>query len=71
MRRGDPQGLIRQAYENDLPPVFRQRSPKRHDKRSRTRYEKCWYTLDLREAMTRGATWDDTKFDFDRGWIDL
>ena len=75
---GAPQGLddddykfIRQAYENDLPLVFTQRNPKRHEKRSRTRYEKYKSALNLREAITRGATWDDIKWDFDRGWVDF
>ena len=73
---GAPQGLddqefsfLRQAYENDLPLAFTQKNPKRLE--SRARYEKYKHASNLREAVTFGASWDDIKWDYDRGWVDF
>ena len=73
---GAPQGLddddytfLRQAYENDLPLAFTQKNPKRLT--SRKRYEKYKSATNLRAAVSSGATWNDIKWDFDRGWVDF
>jgi hypothetical protein len=59
------------AFVNDLPAEYQQRNPKSQTSASRVRYEKYKTARTLREAKTRGATWEDIKWDFARGYIDF
>jgi hypothetical protein len=59
------------AFVNDLPAEYQQRKPKSATSASRVRYEKYTGARALREAKTKGATWDDIKWDFSRGYIDF
>jgi len=59
------------AFVNDLPAEYQQRNPKSATSASRVRYEKYKGARTLREAKARGATWDDIRWDFARGYIDF
>jgi hypothetical protein len=59
------------AFVNDLPAEYQQRNPKSQTSASRVRYEKYKNARTLREAKTRGATWEDIKWDYARGYIDF
>ena len=59
------------AFVNDLPAAYQQRNPKSQTSASRVRYEKYKNARTLREAKARGATWDDIKWDYARGYIDF
>ena len=63
--------FLRQAYEFDLPLVMTQRNPKSKDSLSRHRYELYKSARNLREAVKLGATWNDIRWDYSRGWCDF
>ena len=63
--------FLRKAFEIDLPMVMTQRNPKATGTVSRRRYESYKVARSLREATKLGATWDDIRWDYSRGWIDF
>jgi len=67
----DDMTFLEVAFVNDLPAEYQQRNPKSQTSASRVRYEKYKSARTLREAKARGATWEDIKWDFARGYIDF
>jgi hypothetical protein len=59
------------AFVNDLPVEYQQRNPKSASSASRVRYEKYKGARTIREAKNKGASWEDIKWDFARGYIDF
>ena len=62
---------LQEAYDNDSEVEYVQRNPKKEHSKARERYEKYKQARTLREALARGATHADIKWDWERGFLYL